>query len=153
MRAWQSGKNLLCNSADTYVKQMGICFFYVIGNFVPITQKRSAGMRTAAYNADVASDRRRRKNVPRHILCSVIGFRCQNILICIKKITYKIFEKTNINRHNAKRKYGTYAQKIVLTTYKMMQVAYKMVENAHKYNKNAQKEYLLWTHKMLICIK
>ena len=32
-------------------------------NFVPITQKRSAGMRTAAYNVDVASDRRRRKNV------------------------------------------------------------------------------------------
>ena len=50
------------------------CFpaFYVIGNFVPITQKRSAGMRTAAYNADVASDRRRRKNVPGHILCSEI---------------------------------------------------------------------------------
>ena len=45
--------------------------FCVIGNFVPITQKRSAGMRTAAYNADVASDRRRRKNVPRHILCSL----------------------------------------------------------------------------------
>ena len=31
-------------------------------------------MRTAAYNVGVASDRRRRKNVPRHILCScVIG--------------------------------------------------------------------------------
>ena len=28
-------------------------------------------MRTAAYKVDVASDRRRRKNVPRHILCSV----------------------------------------------------------------------------------
>ena len=28
-------------------------------------------MRTAAYNVDVASDRRRRKNVPRHILCSI----------------------------------------------------------------------------------
>ena len=48
--------------------------FCVIGKFVPITQKRSAGMRTAAYNVGVASDRRRRKNVPRHILCScVIG--------------------------------------------------------------------------------
>ena len=47
--------------------------FCVIGNLVPITQKRSAWMRTAAYNADVASDRRRRKNVPRHILCSVTG--------------------------------------------------------------------------------
>lgn len=70
-----------------------------------------------------------------------------------QKITCKIFEKTNINRHNAKRKYGTYAQKIVLTTYMIMQVAYNMVENAHKNNKNAQKEYLLWTHKMLICIK
>ena len=40
----------------------------VIGNFVPITKKRSAGMRTVAYNADVASDRRRRKNATRHIL-------------------------------------------------------------------------------------
>nr|DAH06332.1 MAG TPA: hypothetical protein [Caudoviricetes sp.] len=28
-------------------------------------------MHTAAYKADVASDRRRRKNVPRHILCSI----------------------------------------------------------------------------------
>ena len=28
-------------------------------------------MRTAAYNDDVASDRRRRQNVLRHILCSV----------------------------------------------------------------------------------
>ena len=27
-------------------------------------------MHTAAYNVSVASDRRRRKNVPRHILCS-----------------------------------------------------------------------------------
>ena len=32
-------------------------------------------MRTAAYNVDVASDRRRRKNVPRHILCSVMAAR------------------------------------------------------------------------------
>ena len=38
-------------------------FFYVIGNFVPITQKRSAGMRTAAYKVDVASDRHWRENV------------------------------------------------------------------------------------------
>ena len=30
-------------------------------------------MRTAAYNVGVASDRRRRENVPRHILCSIIG--------------------------------------------------------------------------------
>jgi hypothetical protein len=27
-------------------------------------------MRTAAYKVDVASNRRRRENVPRHILCS-----------------------------------------------------------------------------------
>ena len=32
-------------------------------------------MRTAAYNVDVASDCRRRKNVPRHILCSVMAAR------------------------------------------------------------------------------
>ena len=41
--------------------------FYCIGNSVgiPYTAKASklAGMRTAAYNVDVASDRRRRKNV------------------------------------------------------------------------------------------
>ena len=30
-------------------------------------------MRTAAYKVDVASDRSRRENVPRHILCSSIG--------------------------------------------------------------------------------
>ena len=29
--------------------------FCAIGNFVPIAQKRFAGMRTAAYNVDVAS--------------------------------------------------------------------------------------------------
>ena len=49
--------------------------FCCIGNSVgiPYTAKASklAGMRTAAYNVDVASDRRRRKNVPRHILCSI----------------------------------------------------------------------------------
>ena len=30
-------------------------------------------MRTATYKVDVASDRRRRENVPRHILCSIYG--------------------------------------------------------------------------------
>ncbi len=30
-------------------------------------------MRTATYNVNVASDRRRRENVPRHILCSFAG--------------------------------------------------------------------------------
>ena len=49
-------------------KAAQISFICVIENFVSITQIRSAGMRTAAYNVDVASDRRRRKNVPRHIL-------------------------------------------------------------------------------------
>ena len=34
------------------------------------SKKRSARMRTAAYKVDVASDRRRRENVPRHILYS-----------------------------------------------------------------------------------
>ena len=37
-------------------------YFCVIGNFVPITQKRRGGMHTAEYNADVESDRRRRKS-------------------------------------------------------------------------------------------
>ena len=31
-------------------------------------------MRTATYKVDVASDRRRRENVPRHILCSFHSF-------------------------------------------------------------------------------
>ena len=42
-------------------------------NEVSYYKKRSAGMRIATYNEDVASDRRRRENVPRHILCFVIG--------------------------------------------------------------------------------
>ena len=33
------------------------------------SKKRSARMRTAAYKVDAASDRCRRENVPRHILC------------------------------------------------------------------------------------
>ena len=33
------------------------------------SKKRSAGIRTEAYKVDVASDRHRRENVPRHILC------------------------------------------------------------------------------------
>ena len=31
-------------------------------------------MRTATYKVDVASDRRRRENVPRHILCSCVAY-------------------------------------------------------------------------------
>ena len=34
-------------------------------------------MRTATYNADVASDRRRRENVPRHILYSMCDWKCK----------------------------------------------------------------------------
>ena len=64
--------------------------FCVIGNFVPITQKRSAGMRTAAYIADVASDRRRRKNVPRHILCSSA---CYSLPKADENFLYKHHEK------------------------------------------------------------
>ncbi len=33
-------------------------------------KKRSARMNTAEYKLDIASDRRRRENVPRYILCS-----------------------------------------------------------------------------------
>ena len=36
-------------------------------------------MRTAAYKVGVASDRRRRKNVPRHILCSISGEKFSDI--------------------------------------------------------------------------
>lgn len=35
------------------------------------SKKRSAGIRTEAYKVDVASDRPRRENVQRHILCSI----------------------------------------------------------------------------------
>ena len=66
-------KVAICINIFRYTWQILILFdlnILEIGNFVPIIQKRSAGMRTAAYNVDVASDRRRRKNVPRHILCS-----------------------------------------------------------------------------------
>ena len=39
-------------------------------------------MRTATYKVDVASDRRRRENVPKHILCSAKNIlHSQNIKI------------------------------------------------------------------------
>ena len=38
------------------------------------SKKRSARMHTAAYKVDVASDRRRCENVPRHILCALLCF-------------------------------------------------------------------------------
>ena len=38
-------------------------------------------MRTAAYEEDVASDRRRRENVPRHILFSATG----NFISCYSR--------------------------------------------------------------------
>lgn len=40
---------------------------YYIGNVIFYVIKASGRMRTAAYNDDVASDHRRRANVPRHI--------------------------------------------------------------------------------------
>ena len=44
-----------------------LVLFYRIGNFVSYTTKVSGGMRTRAKMQDVASDRARRENVPRHI--------------------------------------------------------------------------------------
>ena len=45
-------------------------FFCILGKNFPNIQKNAPlGMRTAAYKVGVASDRRRRQNVPRHILC------------------------------------------------------------------------------------
>ena len=41
---------------------------YYIGNFIFYVIKASGRMRTAAYNDDVASDRRRRENAPWQIL-------------------------------------------------------------------------------------
>ena len=41
-------------------------------------------MRTAADKVDVASDRRRRENVPRHILCY-----CEEVVVLKKKIVNK----------------------------------------------------------------
>ena len=38
-------------------------------------------MRTAADKVDVASDRRRRENVPRHILCSIRSVTLNDIVI------------------------------------------------------------------------
>ena len=51
-------------------------------------------MRTAAYNVDVASDRRRRKNVPRHILCST--YRARQLktdcsISCLHEILQSVF--------------------------------------------------------------
>ena len=64
--------------------------FCVIGNFVPITQKRSAGMRTAAYNADVASNRRRREN-------AVLNGTRETLLF--RKYIYEIFRFIYFGKH------------------------------------------------------
>ncbi len=42
-------------------------------------------MRTATYNVDVASDRRRRENVPRHILCSTALYFVRQRKLCWRK--------------------------------------------------------------------
>ena len=52
------------------VWQTAVPGFYIIGKLHFLLYKKASGrMRTAAYNDDVASDRRRHQNVPRHILC------------------------------------------------------------------------------------
>ncbi len=47
---------------------------YYIGNFIFYVIKASGRMRTAAYNEDVASDRRRRKNVLRTFFVLFVEF-------------------------------------------------------------------------------
>ena len=71
---FQSWCFILCNSK--------LCSYYT---------KRSAGMRTAAYNADVASDRRRRENVPWHILYSRISLYLSDNLNLAQHILRKCF--------------------------------------------------------------
>ena len=76
---WLSGKSLpsldnfviLSRLLNTSIEDILVIdgdISYYIGNFISYVIKASGRMRTAAYNVDVASDRRRRKNVPRHIL-------------------------------------------------------------------------------------
>ena len=49
-------------------------------------------MHTAAYKVDVASDRRRRENVPGHILYSqILFYQCFCIIQCIHNIVMEIF--------------------------------------------------------------
>ena len=50
--------------------------FYFTGNCFPVSKKHSARMRIAEYKVDVASDRRRRKNVLRHILYRITEKLC-----------------------------------------------------------------------------
>ena len=48
--------------------------FYIIGNCISYYIKKASGrMRTRANKNYVASDRARRENVPRHILCSIFS--------------------------------------------------------------------------------
>ena len=68
------------SDGDVLDCEASISFF--TENCFPVKKKSSARMRTAAYKVDVASDRRRRENVPRHILCS----RTQRI--CMEKRLY-----------------------------------------------------------------
>ncbi len=48
-------------------------------------------MHTAAYKVDVASDRRRRENVPRHILCYAVARNSQSVfLVVVSSIRKKL---------------------------------------------------------------
>ena len=54
-------------------------------------------MRTAAYKVDVASDRRRRENVPRHILCSIYRKKYNKPLLKIIKEDSEMYQKVSTN--------------------------------------------------------
>ena len=76
MRKWTnvnlSGTAIIMSFITVSSNKLG-AVFYMLGKSFLTYKKRSLGMRTAAYKVGVASDRRRRKNVPRHILCSMLG--------------------------------------------------------------------------------
>ena len=57
-------------------------------------------MRTSAYKVDVASDRRRRENVPRHILCSCVAYQYQ--------ARWTNFDFTENIKHQVTRDYLVY---------------------------------------------
>ena len=68
MGAGSSPADCILKDLEDFLKVFFLCNRKLRSYYIKNAPLR---MRTAAYNVGVASDRRRRENVPRHILCSV----------------------------------------------------------------------------------
>mgnify|MGYP004510946011 CR=1 FL=1 len=88
-------------------------------------------MRTAAYKVvGVASDRRRRKNVPRHLLCSLIGKS-----LFLKRLKKYVSSKRGIENRRLLEKIKTFFSKVVVIIEFMKKIVHvQKIAVAHMFN-------------------